>query len=165
MKNTVDTAQRTPVFPAMLALPLKMLSAQTHNAILVTVLNRIFINELKNGDLDFLLNRTIEIEIYDVGIKYCFTLDDCKLTGSNMQQTPDLRLGGTVYNYLLLASRVEDTDTLFFNRRLHMQGDTELGLYLKNFLDGLDMESHKIPATIESALQKILPLYERLIKR
>jgi predicted lipid carrier protein YhbT len=43
-----------------------------------------------------------------------------------------------------------------------MQGDTELGLYVKNFLDGLDMDSHKIPAYLESVLQKSLPLYERL---
>jgi len=43
-----------------------------------------------------------------------------------------------------------------------MQGDTEPGLYVKNFLDGLDMYSHKIAAYLESALQKSLPFYERL---
>ena len=67
-----------------------------------------------------------------------------------------------MYNYLLLASRQEDTDTLFFSRRLHMQGDTELGLYVKNFLDGMDMDSHKASAYLESLLQKSLPVYERL---
>ena len=74
-------------------------------------------------------------------------------------------LNGTVHDYLLLASRTEDTDTLFFSRRLHMQGDTELGLYVKNFLDGLDMESHKISAYLESVLKKSLPVYERLFGR
>jgi hypothetical protein len=34
-----------------------------------------------------------------------------------------------------LALRREDPDTLFFTRRLVLEGDTELGLALKNALD------------------------------
>jgi hypothetical protein len=32
----------------------------------------------------------------------------------------------------------EDPDTLFFSRRLAMEGDTELGLLIKNTLDAID---------------------------
>jgi len=81
---------------------------------------------------------------------------------ADKNSSADLVLKGTIYNYLLLASRQEDTDTLFFSRRLQMQGDTELGLYVKNFLDGMDMDSHKIPSYLKSLLQKSLPVYERL---
>jgi hypothetical protein len=44
----------------------------------------------------------------------------------------------------LLATRREDPDTLFFNRRLCIEGDTETGLHVKNLLDALeyDWESH-----------------------
>jgi predicted lipid carrier protein YhbT len=38
-----------------------------------------------------------------------------------------------------LAKRQEDPDTLFFNRRLSMEGDTELGLIVKNALDALEL--------------------------
>jgi predicted lipid carrier protein YhbT len=34
--------------------------------------------------------------------------------------------------------REEDPDTLFFARRLTIEGDTELGLVAKNLLDGID---------------------------
>ena len=34
--------------------------------------------------------------------------------------------------------REEDPDTLFFNRKLHIEGDTELGLITKNLLDSVD---------------------------
>lgn len=81
---------------------------------------------------------------------------------ADKNRSPDLRINGAVFDYMLLASRREDTDTLFFRRQLRMEGDTEPGLYVKNFLDGLDMDSHQIPAYLESALQKSLPLYERL---
>ena len=37
------------------------------------------------------------------------------------------------------ARREEDPDTLFFSRRLMMEGDTELGLVVKNTLDALEL--------------------------
>ena len=125
-------------------------------------LNKIFKEDLKDGELDFLKDKIIRITIEDASVEYQFTLAENKIAACDNKQTPDLFLKGTIYNYLLLASRKEDTDTLFFSRRLHMQGDTELGLYVKNFLDGLDMSSHKVPAYLESVLQKSLPVYERL---
>ncbi|PJC12345.1 MAG: sterol-binding protein, partial [Comamonadaceae bacterium CG_4_9_14_0_8_um_filter_60_18] len=40
---------------------------------------------------------------------------------------------------VLLARRQEDPDTLFFNRRLAMEGDTELGLLVKNTIDAIEL--------------------------
>ena len=42
-----------------------------------------------------------------------------------------------------------------------MEGDTELGLEVKNFLDGLDVDSLWLPRQVSSMAQKALPLYER----
>lgn len=162
MQNTHQTVVTSPVFPAPLSLPLKLIPASIHNRVLVSVLNQLFVDDLKNGELDFLQDRTIQITIADASIEYRFSLNNGKCILASPGQSPDLLLKGTIYDYLLLASRSEDTDTLFFNRRLQMQGDTELGLYVKNFLDGLDMDSHNISAWLKSILQKSLPLYERL---
>jgi predicted lipid carrier protein YhbT len=43
-----------------------------------------------------------------------------------------------LYDLGRLAARKEDPDTLFFSRRLVMEGDTELGLLIKNTLDAID---------------------------
>ncbi len=162
MQISSKNSKSHPVLPAPLTLPFKVLPSFVHNKILVTSLNKIFTKELKEGELDFLQEKIIHISIEDAGIEYRFTLNNNKLVAADKSCSPDLVLQGTVYNYLLLASRQEDTDTLFFSRRLHMQGDTELGLYVKNFLDGMDMDSHKVSAYLESVLQKSLPVYERL---
>lgn len=154
-----------PVLPASLKSPLKALPSFVHNKILVTTLNRIFSNELKDGELDFLQGKIVHISIEDAGIEYRFTLASNKLVAADKNRSPDLILQGTVYNYMLLASRQEDTDTLFFSRRLLMQGDTELGLFVKNFLDGMDMDSHKVPAYLEALLKKSLPVYQRLFSK
>ena len=154
-----------PLFPTKLSLPLKVMPAFIHNKLLVTTLNRMFKDEIKQGELDFLQGKIINISIEDAGIEYSFTLINDRLAAADKNDSADLILQGTVYNYLLLASRQEDTDTLFFSRRLHMQGDTELGLYVKNFLDGMDMDSHKVSAYLESLLKKSLPVYERMFAK
>ncbi len=41
-------------------------------------------------------------------------------------------------DFIALALREEDPDTLFFNRSLVMEGDTDLGLLVKNTLDAVD---------------------------
>jgi predicted lipid carrier protein YhbT len=156
------TAGQNPVFPAKLSLPLKIIPAFIHNKALVTTLNKIFSEDLKQGELDFLQEKIVSISIEDAGLEFRFSMNENRLVAAKKHQSPDLILHGNIYDYLLLASRSEDTDTLFFSRRLHMQGDTELGLYVKNFLDGLDMESHKVSAYLETLLKKSLPLYERL---
>lgn len=165
MQTSNHNVKTRPVIPAPLTLPLKILPSFIHNRVLATTLNRVFATELKAGELDFLRGKIVNISIEDAKIEYRFTLEGTKLAAADKHSDADLDLQGTVYNYLLLASRQEDTDTLFFSRRLHMQGDTELGLYVKNFLDGMDMESHKVPAYLESLLRKSLPLYERLFSR
>lgn len=162
MQASSKTIQSHPVFPASLTFPLKIIPAYVHNRALVATLNIFFQNELRDGELDFLQGKIVRITIDDAAIEFQFSLQQDKLITVNKNQNADLFLNGTVYNYLLLASRSEDTDTLFFSRRLHMQGDTELGLYVKNFLDGMDMESHSVSAYLESLLKKSLPVYERL---
>lgn len=51
---------------------------------------------------------------------------------------PDLSFRADLAAYLQLVSRQEDPDTLFFNRQLSIEGDTELGLVVKNMLDAIE---------------------------
>jgi len=51
---------------------------------------------------------------------------------------PDLHFTAPLSAYLQMVSRQEDPDTLFFNRTLTIEGDTELGLRVKNMLDALE---------------------------
>ena len=154
MQPSSKAAQSIPLLPAPLSLPLRVIPAFIHNKALVTILNRMFHKDLEEGELDFLQDKIVHIAIEDAGIDYQFTLSENRLIPGDKNQAPDLFLKGTIHDYMLLASRCEDTDALFFSRRLHMQGDTELGLHVKNFLDGMDMDSHKVPAYFESILKK-----------
>jgi predicted lipid carrier protein YhbT len=49
----------------------------------------------------------------------------------------DVTVRARLADYVALALRREDPDTLFFTRRLVIEGDTALGVALKNALDSL----------------------------
>ncbi len=141
--QTVSPGSR--VLPAPLALPLRLIPAAAHNLVLVSLLNRICAPELADGELDFLQDRVMLIRVSDAGLSYRITLTKRRLQAAASSRIHDLSIEGTVYDFLLLASRREDPDTLFFNRRLRLGGDTELGLYVKNFLDALELEDRLGP--------------------
>ena len=48
---------------------------------------------------------------------------------------PDVTVRASLRDYVALALRHEDPDTLFFSRRLVIEGDTALGLTVKNAID------------------------------
>ena len=48
---------------------------------------------------------------------------------------PELELRAGVGDFVALIRGTADADTLFFQRRLKIAGDTELGLIVKNWLD------------------------------
>jgi predicted lipid carrier protein YhbT len=52
---------------------------------------------------------------------------------------PVLRFRAVAWDYAALAAREADPDTLFFNRRLVVEGDTEIALLVKNTLDTIDI--------------------------
>ena len=143
--NISNPARRLPIVPRFLVRPLKLVPTRAHSTAFVTAANRVFAQHLQDGDLDFLEDRTIEIRVSDLEVVFRLTLKAGRLAAQANYKRADLTVEGTAYDYLLLMTRREDSDTLFFNRRLKLGGDTELGLFLKNFLDALEPEEHWKP--------------------
>ena len=65
----------------------------------------------------------------------------------------DVSFSGNANDLVLIAARKEDPDTLFFQRRLRIEGDTELGLYVKNLMDSIDLDG--MPPLLRSALMQL----------
>lgn len=162
------SVQRFPVFPPLLAKPVSLLPQKLHTAAIVKILNTVLEISLQEGDLDFLEGQSVSVEITDLKLRFALTLEQGnspeqeKLARSTWQDNDNLNLRGNLYDFLLLASRTEDSDTLFFQRRLKMAGSTELGLEVKNLLDGLEMESVRFHQPIDFALKRAVGLYERI---
>jgi predicted lipid carrier protein YhbT len=111
-----------------------------HNQALVFALNQALKKSLQNNELDFLEGQILRINVLDAGMVYSVSLENGKFVAVDNKSLSNIQFEGTVYDFLLLVTRREDPDTLFFNRRLKLGGNTELGLELKNFLDALEPE-------------------------
>ena len=66
-------------------------------------------------------------------------------------EAPDLSFSANLSAYLQLLTRQEDPDTLFFNRQLLIEGDTELGLTVKNMLDAIEWSRLPLPPFLRRA--------------
>ena len=88
--------------------------------------------------LEPLHGKLVSIRVIDVGISLFFTIDKTGFVACQGDKTPDLEISATAYDFILLGTRREDPDTLFFSRRLVVEGETELGLLAKNTLDACD---------------------------
>ena len=83
--------------------------------------------------------RTIRLQVNDAGLTLDFTFRRGRFVPRTGVTDADLTIAATAYDFACLASRREDSDTLFFARRLLMQGDTDLGLLVKNTLDSANL--------------------------
>jgi len=102
--------------------------------VIAPLLNRTFAEPLQEGEFDVLEGRRITLAIGDLGVTLSLTLKAQRLVVCREQGEATIRGGWR--EFLCLATRREDPDSLFFQRRLVIEGDTELGLTLKNLLDG-----------------------------
>ena len=155
------TTAPTPMLPAPLRLPVSLIPSSVHATLMVATLSRLFAKAVDTGDLDFLEERSVKVDATDAGASFAFGMDNGKLVKRAIDTNHDLTLRGKVYDFLLLGSRREDADTLFFQRRLKMEGDTNLGLEIKNFLDGMDPDDMPFQKPITAGLDRISRVFER----
>jgi len=78
--------------------------------------------------------------ISDTGNLWRFRVRAGQLFPQPAGENSDVSIRGALADFLLLATRGEDPDTLFFARRLSLEGDTEAGLFIKNQLDALEFD-------------------------
>lgn len=152
-------ARRLPAFtlPAALGRVLARLPQQPPALALCLALNLALGRVLPREALAPLAGRHLRLCVTDAGLTLDFGLGARGFSPWPAGGGADLTLSATVRDYLALALREEDADTLFFCRRLTMEGDTELGLLVKNTLDAVDWEA-LATAWSPAALLARLPL-------
>ena len=92
--------------------------------------------------LSIMAGRTLLIEVQDAGARMCVRYRSGLFHPVFvLPEAADVTIRASLSAFLQLISRQEDPDTLFFNRELSIEGDTELGLVTKNMLDAIDWPS------------------------
>jgi O2-independent ubiquinone biosynthesis accessory factor UbiT len=85
-----------------------------------------------------LIGRRFALVVRDLGLAVHFDGTPAGFRPARPPYDPELTIAASLRDFIALALREEDPDTLFFARRLSIQGDTDLGLTVKNLLDSID---------------------------
>jgi len=105
--------------------------------VLAALLNRLLLPRLPADAREALSCRPVEVCLTDLGLRLRLQLDSKGFGLASTTAPPVLRIAATGPAYWRLLRGEDDADRLFFERALVMEGDTEMGLVLKNTLDAL----------------------------
>jgi O2-independent ubiquinone biosynthesis accessory factor UbiT len=117
--------QRLPQLPPTLAL--------------LTGLNLALGRIIPREPLEPLIGKRFAIRILDAGLTLRFAYGSRGFRPIFDATPADLTISAKSRDFIALLAREEDPDTLFFSRRLLTEGDTDLGLLVKNTLDGIEL--------------------------
>jgi predicted lipid carrier protein YhbT len=106
---------------------------------LVTTLNLALGRMIPREPLEMLIGKRFTIRVLDAGMTLRFSYGERGFRPLFDASKPDLTISARTRDFIALLAREEDPDTLFFDRRLLMEGDTDLGLLVKNTLDGIEL--------------------------
>jgi len=147
--------------PSLLSVPVKLAPFALKRQVLEQMLSWQFRQALEEGELAFLEGRWLSIEVRDIGLRWFTSVEDGRLIVSPCADA-DVSFSADASDLLMIAARKQDPDTLFFQRRLVIEGDTELGLYVKNLMDAIELD--QIPKPLRLALMQMADFVEAGLK-
>jgi len=134
-----------PIVRKLVAIPGRFLPYAAQKPLLSLVLNEAFRSPLEHGEMRFLEGAKVRIRVTDLCIDWLIRVGANRFMPMNREQQEDVCISGESRDFLLLATRRSDPDTLFFQRRIRIEGDTELGLGVKNTMDSMDWDDLPLP--------------------
>jgi len=151
-----------PIARTAIGIPGRFIPYPLQKRVLSLVLNQAFREPLQHGELNFLENARVRIKVTDLCIDWLICVGRDRFTPLDRSLQDDVRISGESKDFILLATRRADPDTLFFQRRIRIEGDTEMGLGIKNTMDSMDWDD--LPLPLRRLLQGISLVIEKLQK-
>lgn len=133
--------QKTLLIPELVGTAFSILPAYPGSLLFVTALNVALKARMPEDVQQLLIGKRLRIRVTDAKVTFDFSWKQDSFVVELNTGEADLTIAASAHDFLLLAQRKEDPDTLFFSRRLLMEGDTELGLLVKNTLDSIDLST------------------------
>src|SRR5699024_878835 len=110
-------ARRMPP-PRVMALPLRLCPPPVQRRLLERALNHLLAELVSDGEFDYLAGRRLAVEVEDMDLRWVVTAGERRMETVPGRESADASIRGRALEFLLLIARLEDPDTLFFQRRL-----------------------------------------------
>lgn len=145
--------QRRALLPPVAIL--SRLPAYPGSWLLARMLNATLAPQLAADTKAALEGRRVRLCVSDLGLAFDVVWRSSGFAAGVTGTPPELSIAASLSDLWLLARREEDPDSLFFRRRLVLEGDTELGLRLKNAIDAFDL------GAFDLFLRRLTPFFRR----
>ena len=146
--------------PRFLRHPLKLVPFNLQKQLMESLLARVFKEAIADGDFAFLADKWLKVDVSDLELCWFISEQNGQLVVARECDKADVCFSGTANDLILIAGRKEDPDSLFFQRKLKIEGDTELGLEVKNLMDSLDLDG--LPGLMKYPLMDLATLIARV---
>lgn len=143
-----------------LGLPGRLVPYAAQKPFLTILLNEALRAPLENDELAFIGDAVVKIAVDDLKLDWRIRLDGNRLRPVSRSVPADVAISGSGFDFARLALQQVDPDTLFFQRRIRIEGDTEVGLGIKNTLDALDWDD--LPSGLRLLLETAGAVADRL---
>lgn len=154
-------ARVVTMIPTILRPTLKLVPHGAQKAALLPALHSVFKEAIEDGDFEFLQDKWLRISVTDLDLHWWISFDQDKLIMAKPSEmvAEDVSFSASGDDLLLIAGRKQDPDTLFFQRRLKIEGDTELGLEVKNLIDAIDLD--QLPSSVHAIVDSCATLLQQ----
>lgn len=144
--------------PELVRRPLGLLPFRVKAEILARLLGQLLSQQSDDDELAFLKGNWVAIDVVDMGLTFEVSFD-CRWLVQE-PQAASVTFSGHSKELILVAAGKEDPDSLFFQRKLSIEGDTELGLEVKNLL--LSIEFDTMPSPLRHSIEKLAMMIQQL---
>lgn len=138
--------------PKLVSKPLTLVPFAVKAQLISQMLKLILSQQQQDDELAFLTAKHIGINIPDLALHFEVSFNNNHWQVMPYAQ-PQVTFTADAKHLILIAAGKEDPDTLFFQRKLNIEGDTELGLEVKNLL--LSIEFDALPKPINLSISKL----------
>jgi predicted lipid carrier protein YhbT len=152
-------------------IPLKVFLVTVPDRLHTRVLAAAFNHALRGQDITLRFaeveGKSVLLHIKDLPCRFNFRFERDRLTRNPGSQS-DVIISGNLEDFLRLATRIEDPDTLFFTRKLTIEGETETGLHVKNLLDSMEFDPDLhfdtvLPSPLAAVAKRLVHLVQEYI--
>ena len=149
--------------PLPITASLRLLPDAFHTDVITRIANHLMRGQDIAERLDYLEGKRICLSVSDTGNNFHIRVGNRRLNRCSSHAPWDIRISGKLEDFWRLANRSEDPDTLFFNRDLELEGDTDAALYLKNLLASVEFDFDR--HLQEVAGPRLAPHVRKVIER
>lgn len=133
------TAAPPFVLPRIVHAVVSRLPARPPNIACAAALSLLAWRAVPGDEIAALEGRSFRIVVSDAGLALAFRVRAGRVEPLRADREADVTFAACAADFLAIVTRREDPDTLFFARRLSIDGDTDTGHRLKNIFDAIEL--------------------------